>query len=471
MFDESVRKHDGTRPFSRAAQYVHDPHYNDQSGLYGGDKIAACTEYSGAYAGMIIGQRSLRKFLPEKHAHLWPPVTKDELDTVLPQDALAGWDNSRKGPFVCHTALTGRLEGWIGDLMLILPQSILFGIPRTMQEAFETTQMCGAYTNAYTIETFRSRWPHPSLYASWDYAPIWPMSVIWGPVDYYGALQPSAYFYKRAQEPLHVLMQLDPEEHMKIPQGFDAFPKVFGPGGRFKGRVYVVSDLDHSVLEQVAEVKILDSTFELLHAANMNLTSIATGPTTEFLGEVIWDIPASIPNQTALVCVSLKDDTDALVSRSVYPIWISSDRGELVRSWEPRREHGPWLTELKKTQTKLRLTPITERVSFSEEDYLPSGENRCAKVVLELENIGDKPAFHTGIEITNVVCRYLLDDNFSTLMPGEVQQVTVTIDRSIEPFYDYVKKDLLEPLGTEVVFQARAWNSPATTVALALQSE
>jgi len=518
MFDESVRKYDGTRPFSRAAQYVHDPHYSDQSGIYGGQKVAACTEYSGAYAGMIIGQRSLRKFLPEEDANRWPPVTKDELDTILPADVLTGWDRTRKGPFVCHTALTGRLAGWIGDLMLILPQSILFGIPRTMEEAFETTQMCGGYTNAYTIETYRSRWPHPSLYASWDYAPIWPMSVIWGPADYYGVLQPSAYLYKRAQEPLHVLMQMDPEELMKNPQGFDVYPKVFQPGGQFKGRVYVVSDLDGPVGELTAEVNILDSRFESLHEVNMNLADMESGPATAFLGEVVWDIPVSIPNQTALVCVSLKDDAGTLLSRSVYPIWISSERAELVREWGPRRDHGPWLTELKKTRTKLRLTPISRQASFSgesdvkplvdgngqvtphprfarplpqgerhsefplpwrerdrvrgkslNEDYLPSGKNRCASVVLEVENIGEKPAFHTGMEIANADCRYLFDDNYFTLMPGETKQVTATIDRSIEPFYDYVREELIEPVGGELVFEARAWNAPAETATVAVR--
>ena len=115
---------------------------------------------------------------------------------------------------------------------MVLPQWILFGIPRTMDEAYEISQVCGGYTTGYTAETFRSRWPCPSLYASWDYAPIWPMSLIWGPVDYYGVVLPCAYYYKRAQEPLHVLMQLDPKEHIKIPVlQIDAFPKVFEPGG------------------------------------------------------------------------------------------------------------------------------------------------------------------------------------------------------------------------------------------------
>ena len=52
----------------------------------------------------------MRKFLPEEDVKRWPPVTKDQLEQFLPPDALAGWDNTRRGPFVFHTALTGRLS-------------------------------------------------------------------------------------------------------------------------------------------------------------------------------------------------------------------------------------------------------------------------------------------------------------------------------------------------------------------------
>ncbi len=44
MFEQSVARYDGTRLFSRSAQYVNDPHYNDESGDYGGLKPAACTD-------------------------------------------------------------------------------------------------------------------------------------------------------------------------------------------------------------------------------------------------------------------------------------------------------------------------------------------------------------------------------------------------------------------------------------------
>ncbi len=466
MFEESLKTYDGTRPFSRAAQYVNDPHYNDQSGFYGGDKIAACTEYAGAYAGMIIGERSLRKFVPGEDAVRWPPVTQDELDTVLPPDALVGWDNSRKGPFVSHTALTGRLAGWIGDLMLILPQSILFGIPRTMQQAFDVTQMCGEYTNAYIIETFRSRWPTPSLYASWDYAPIWPMSVIWGPVDYYGVLQPSAYLYKRAQEPLHVLMQMDPVEHMKSGMMMDAFPKVFEPGGDFKGRVYVVSDLDHSAGAHTVELQVFDQKLDLIRHSAMKLAGMERGPGSMLLGTFTWHIPASMSDQTALVCTSLRDGAGKLVSRSVYPIWISSQRARLLSDVATRRDDGPWLTEMQEAQTKLKITPVGERAVFSERDYLPGGRRHLARVTLDITNIGNRPAFHAGVEITNADCRYIFDDNYFTLMSGESRRITAEIDRSTEPFYDYVKPSLVQPVGKSIEVTARAWNAPAEVVSI-----
>jgi len=467
MFEQSVKDYDGTRPFSRAAQYVNDPHYNDQSGFYGGTNVAACTEYSGGYAGNILGERSLRKFLPEADVKRWPPVTKDPLDTCLPPDALVGWDNTARGKFVFHTALTGRLSYWIGDLMIVLPQWVLFGIPRTMDEAYEISQVSGGYATAYTMETFRSRWPNPSLYASWDYAPIWPMSLIWGPVDYYGVVLPCAYYYKRAQEPLHVLMQMDPREHIKTPVlQIDAFPKIFEPGGRFKGRVYVADDLSHPVGEHTAHMAIYGSDLNLLHAETMKMSGIATGPAALLLGAVAWDIPASMPDQTALVCVSLMDPTGKVVSRSGYPIWISGRFSELIKDVAARRDHGPWLTEIKHAPTKLKITPISKSVIFTGKDYLPGGAQGCGRAVLDVKNVGEKLAFHTGIEITNADCRYVCNDNYFILMPGETKRVTFEIDRSIQPFNEYVKPELIQPVGNKLQFTAKAWNAPAETVTI-----
>ncbi len=471
MFEESVAKYDGTRLFARAAQYVNDPHYNDESGGYGGLSPAACTEYGGAFDANILSKRSLKMFLPEADVKRWPPTTKENLASLLPPDKLDGWDNSRRGAFLFHTALTGRCEGWgwPGDLTVLLPQWLLVGVPSTMDEAFQVSQVYGGYTASYTVETFRSRWPHPSLYASWDYAPIWPMSIIYGPVDYYGVVLPSAYYYKRAQAPLHVLMQYAPSEVIKTPVvPLNAFPKIYQPGDQFQGHVFVASDLNHSIGAHSAQVQVFDSKLDLVHEGIMKLDGMASGPASLPLGTFTWDIPSSMPNQVALVSVSLRNESGELVSRSVYPIWISSERAKLISDVYVRRDDGPWLTDLKKAPTKLSITPVTTRVSFSGKDYLPSGTQRCAKAVLEVTNIGDKPAFHTGIEITNADCRYVCDDNYFFLMPGESKRVTFEIDRSIQPFYEYVKPGLIQPVGSQLEFTATAWNAPAESAVIAV---
>ena len=474
MFEESVAKYDGTRLFSRAAQYVNDPHYNDESGLYGGQKPAACTEYSGVYAGNIIRDRSLGKFLPEVDVKRWPPVTEEKLDQFLPEDVSARLDNSRRGAFVFHTALTGRLQGWgwPGDLTVLLPQWVFFGNPRTMDEAFEISQVSGGYATAYIAETFRSRWPHPSLYASWDYAPIWPMSIIWGPVDYYGVVLPCAYYYKRAQEPLHVLIQLEAKEYVKMPvQPLNAFSKVYAPGEEFKGQVYVVSDLDHPIGPHTVELRIFDSKLDLVHQGEMSMRGMEGGPASLPLGPFAWDIPSSTPNQIFLVCASLRNASGELVSRSVYPIWISSERSKLVNDIQARRDQGPWLTDLKRSPTRLRITPVSKEARFSCTDYLPSGKEHCAKVVLDISNIGEKPAFHTGVEITNADCRYVCDDNYFMLMPGETKRITVEIDPGIQPFYEAVSPRLIHPVGSDLEFTARAWNAPEQTVTISVKRD
>ena len=165
-----------------------------------------------------------------------------------------------------------------------------------MDQAFEISQVAGAYMFAYNAETFRSRWPLPSLYASWDFVPIWPMSLIWGPIDYYGTVLPCAYDYKRALEPLHVLMQMDPPEPVKVAVGeSDAFPKVFAPGEPFKGRVYVVSDLDHPVGRHSAEVRILNAKFEPLHQDSLKMNRLDSGPSSLLLGMITWYNPSRHP--------------------------------------------------------------------------------------------------------------------------------------------------------------------------------
>ncbi|MHB1457536.1 MAG: glycosyl hydrolase 2 galactose-binding domain-containing protein [Armatimonadota bacterium] len=471
MFEECVARYDGTRLFSRAAQYVNDPHYNDESGAYGGQKPAACTEFSGVFAGNIIGERSLRKFLADEDIKQWPPVTKENLDQFLPSD-LAGYDKSRRGDFVFHTALTGRCEGWgwPGDLTVLMLQWVFFGVPRTMDEAYDISQVCGGYSASYIMETFRSRWPYPSLYASWDYAPIWPMSIIWGPVDYYGAIQPSGYYYKRAQEPLHVLMQLEAKEYAKTPiVPINSFSKIYQPGDQFKGHVFVVSDLDHPIGKHTVRIEIFDSKLDLIHSGDLAMDGLEAGPSSCPLGLYTWDIPASMPNQIALVCVSLLDESGKLVSRSAYPIWITSESSKLIADAVARRDLGPWLTDLRNPSTSLKITSLTEHASFTGRDYLPSGTQGCASVSLLVTNAGSTPSFHTGIEIVNADCRYICDDNYFMLMPGESKKVTFEIDRSTKPFFDYVKPERIEPITDRLVFAVRAWNAPSVTVEVSVK--
>lgn len=467
MFEDCVKKFDGMRLFSRAAQYVNDPHYNDESGLYGGFKPAACTEYGGAFAGSIIGERSLNKFLPEKDVTLWPPTTKEKLDHVFTPDVWSRIDNSNRGPFVFHTALTGRCEGWgwPGDLTVVLPYWLFMGNPRTMDDAYEISQVYGGYTTAYTMETLRSRWPYPSLYASWDFAPIWPMSIIWGPVDYYGKVLPCAYYYKRAQEPLHILMQYEPEELVKTPVvPLNAFPKIYKPGEQFKGRIFIASDLNHPMKDMSADIQVFNSGLALIHRAEIKADEVKSGPSSHLLGTFTLEISPQMPNQILLICISLKDNNGKLLSRSAYPIWISSERTKLISDVSARRDNGPWLTDIKNATTGLRIRAISKTIEFSKKDYLPAGGESLGNAILEVTNIGDKPAFHTGVEITNADCRYVCDDNYFLLMPGETKQIKIEIDRSVQPFYEGVKSELIQPIGNELEFTIKAWNSSAKTI-------
>ena len=205
MFEAMVEEYDGTRPFTRASPWGGDLHYANEA-TYAISTFSACTEYCGAFDASIVETRALNKFLPAEEVTLWPPTTPDRLDLYLPAYLLEEWDNSRRGAFAFHGALTGRLGGWT-DLELVMGTWIYFGIPQNMDEAIEISQLHNGIMASYIMDAYRAHWPLPSLYVSWDYAPIWPMSTTWGPIDYYGGVQPCAYYYKRGQEPLHVLMQ------------------------------------------------------------------------------------------------------------------------------------------------------------------------------------------------------------------------------------------------------------------------
>ena len=181
----------------------------------------------------------------------------------------------------------------------------------------------------------------------------------------------------------------------------------------------------------------------------------------------------------------MKDLAGKVVSRSGYPIWLSRRANELIGSQRPpqgdpakvigesakelaaRRDHAPRLTEMKNYPTKLRVAAAGKSVSFTEKDYLPGGTQKCATAIVEVANIGPRLAFHTGIEITNADCRYLCDDNYFILMPGETKRVTFQIDRSIDPFNERVKPEVIQPMGDTLEFTARAWNADPETIRLA----
>ena len=65
-------------------------------------------------------------------------------------------------------------------------------------------------------------------------------------------------------------------------------------------------------------------------------------------------------------------------------------------------------------------------------------------------------------------CRYVCDDNYFMLMPGDTKRVKFEIDRSIQPFYEYVRQGLIQPVGTRLEFTATAWNAPAESIVVAV---
>jgi hypothetical protein len=443
--EDAVSEYDGTRPFTRASPWGGDLHYANEN-TYDLGGFPACTEYSGAFDGSIVHSRALNKFLPAEDVERWPPTTTENLSPYLPADLLSNWDNSRRGPFAFHTALTDRLPGWVGDMELVIANWLYFGVPRSMQDAIEISQLHNGFMTSYIMDAFRAHWPLPSLYASWDYAPIWPMSITWGPVDYYGGVQPCAYYYKRAQAPLHVLMQY----------GSNSVPRAYAPGQQFQGKIYVVTDLATALSNHKVDVGIWNDEGQKIVQSQYLVASIPSGPASVWVTDYNWTIPA-MRAQPVLVVLTLKDNVGRQVSRSVYPLWITPEASAMMADHTIRRDRGPWLTQLKTAQTQLALTPVSTQATFEGEE---------AEVVLRIGNTGSRLAFNTGIEISNSDCRYICDDNYFCLLPGESRTVTVRINKQLHPFYERVQPALVRPVGADLQFVAKAWNAPSVTVSV-----
>ncbi len=440
MFERMLAQHDGTRPFTRSSPWGGDLHYANEN-TYDISNFAACSEYSGAFDGSIVQMRALSKFVPAADVTRWPPTTTEKLNLYLPSDVLQGWDNTQRGPFAFHTALTDRLPGWVGDMELVIPTWLYFGVPRSMEDAIEFSQIHNGLMTSYIMEAYRAHWPLPSLYVSWDYAPIWPMSITWGPIDYYGGVQPCAYYYKRGQEPLHVLMQY----------GANSYPRAYAPGQQFEGKVYVVSDLDSAISDYTVSVSVLNAQLQRVTQSQFTLSNLAAGPSTAQVGTFSWQIPAGMTAQPMLVALFLKNSAGEIASRSVYPIWVTPEASAMMADPSIRRDRGPWLTQLKSAQTQFLISRVSQSVDFTGDE---------ATAVLDITNIGTKPAFNTGLEIEGADCRYICDDNYFYLLPLETKRVTVQINKGLHPFYEGVKPELIHPVGASLRFTVNAWNAP-----------
>ena len=75
------------------------------------------------------------------------------------------------------------------------------GLPRTLEQYVDFTQITQAEGLKFGIEHFRRRTPHCSGSLIWQYNDCWP-GISWSLVDYYGFGKASYFYVKRAYAPV-----------------------------------------------------------------------------------------------------------------------------------------------------------------------------------------------------------------------------------------------------------------------------
>lgn len=401
---------DPEREFRPASPYGGDNHsylVNWMGGQpytsYTQDHSVAITEFSQASPPIMD---TLRRMIPEDALAVFPPDLPDPIDRY--DYKTWGRDGVKRGESA-FSILDAHLSG-ITNIMF--PPLSDAGKPRDMEEFVDYLQTTQGLLTQFGIDVWRSRFPRCTAAMSWVFNVIFPDSMSWSYVDYFGAPKRSYYYQKRAFEPLHVTASFD---------------QLFNPSGSAL-RIHRAVINEHLCAQENLSVitRLYDCHLALL-ASDTKKISVQADDVRN-LSSFRYDIPQDMPDQVLFLCVELRDESGKLLSRSHYCPRVGTPQVRM-----PYLAEGPWISDVKKASTTLEASAI----------YGPD------EVKVTVRNTGDLPAFQVYLHAPQMdhVLRY--SDNCFWLDAGESKEIVI---QSFEAFPE--------------VIEVSAWNVEKRTVGI-----
>ncbi|MFZ1978906.1 MAG: glycoside hydrolase family 2 TIM barrel-domain containing protein [Bacteroidota bacterium] len=367
-----LKRRDPQREFHRASPYMGDDHY---WGVW--HQMEPYTKY-----------HIVRPFRSEAGLNA-PPVFENYIK-FTPQNLL--WP-----PDTTFIEYHGESSDRFNHLNKLFRYANEFGESCGIDEFITRGQLYQALGNEYDMEFCRSNKFRNSGFLVWQYNDIWPC-LSWSLVDWYGTPKPSYYFLKRASRPIHI--SADYERYLWL------------TGETFKADIYLLNDTQSPLKDLTYLAKLISCEGRIL-AEKTGLVATGANCSAKISG-IEYLIPDSLKGKTFFVSVELKDASGEKISDALYPIAVS----------------GTGRIDYQNIFAELNKTP---RVSLKAEPSNPVivvGKNGTGTNTLRISNTANRPAFFIRIRMAEESdeLRTLYDDNYISLMPGEIKIISVKLN-------------------------------------------
>lgn len=376
---------DPTREFHPACPYGGDNHsylVNWMGGkpysYFTRDLSVAITEFSLASPPSMD---TLKRLIPEEELAAFPPDLPDDIHRY----DYTSWGRPVERKESSYSILDAHLSG-ITNIMF--PPMSECGKPKSMDEFVTYLQTAQGLLTQFGIDFWRSRWPYCTLTMSWVFNVIFPDSMSWSYVDYFGVPKHSYYYQKRAYEPLHLT---------------SSFDELFNPAGTtLRVKQAIINETPEALTGLTVRTRLYDSALCLLSEAEQSVNLRADD--VRSCGFFTYDIPADAPDQVFFLCADLLDADGKLLSRSVTCPRVGTPEDRM-----PYLTDGPYIADVKAAETSLQAELAVQ------ED----------KLLLTVKNVGTLPAFEVTLHVAQKDDSLRYGDNCFWLDAGEQRTVEI----------------------------------------------
>jgi beta-mannosidase len=222
---------------------------------------------------------------------------------------------------------------------------------------------------------------------------IWPSSMTWEYVDWFGVPKASYYDQKQAYEPLHVGA---------------VFDELFtAPGEVFRAELFVANDTWAQSADAEVLVRVYD--ISLSQLADHRVSLGVRARETVNAGFFTWTVPEGAPDQVLFLVVDLCEKRDGnVLSRSVYTPRVGAPAMRM-----PYLKAGPWIRDVRNATTSLTA-------EWSREWHMTE-EGLTAR--LNVTNEGGRPAYRVRLACPEKDHELRYSDNHFWLESGETRVV------------------------------------------------